>query len=54
MLRRISARYSRGFAAAVVAVAALITAANLGPAARAATLPASPTPPAVSTVHGVR
>jgi hypothetical protein len=29
---RTSARYARGFAAAVVAVAALITAANAGPA----------------------
>ncbi|WP_405880899.1 hypothetical protein OG762_21330 [Streptomyces sp. NBC_01136] len=32
MLRRISARYSRGIGAAVVAVAALVLAANAGPA----------------------
>jgi hypothetical protein len=32
MLRRISARYFRGFGAAVVAVAALVLAANAGPA----------------------
>lgn len=32
MLRRIFARYSRGFGAAVIAVAALVTAANAGPA----------------------
>ncbi|MFF3612560.1 hypothetical protein [Streptomyces sp. NPDC002580] len=32
MLRRISARYSRGFLAAVIAVTALVTAANMGPA----------------------
>ncbi|WP_079102544.1 hypothetical protein [Streptomyces sp. TP-A0356] len=33
---RVSARYARGFAAAVVAVAALIAAANAGPARAAA------------------
>ncbi|MEW2166996.1 hypothetical protein AB0912_28955 [Streptomyces sp. NPDC007084] len=32
MLRRISARYSRGFLAALLAVAALVTVANVGPA----------------------
>ncbi|MFD4412149.1 hypothetical protein ACFVXW_32295 [Streptomyces sp. NPDC058251] len=32
MLRRVFARYSRGFGAAVIAVAALVTAANAGPA----------------------
>lgn len=32
MLRRISARYSRGLGAAVLAVAALVLAANAGPA----------------------
>lgn len=32
MLRRISARYFRGFGAAVIAVAALVLAANAGPA----------------------
>ncbi|MFF0037787.1 hypothetical protein ACFYRG_16390 [Streptomyces mirabilis] len=32
MLRRISARHFRGFGAAVVAVAALVLAANAGPA----------------------
>ncbi|MFD5078823.1 hypothetical protein [Streptomyces sp. NPDC058371] len=32
MLRRISARYFRGLGAAVVTVAALVTAANAGPA----------------------
>jgi hypothetical protein len=37
---RISPRYARGFAAAVVAVAALVTAANAGPARAAAPLPA--------------
>ncbi|MGD1219166.1 MULTISPECIES: hypothetical protein [Streptomyces] len=40
MLRRLFARYSRGFGAAVVAVAALVTAANAGPA-RAAEPPRS-------------
>ncbi|MFI1165032.1 hypothetical protein ACH4UM_15800 [Streptomyces sp. NPDC020801] len=44
---RISARYLRGFGAAVIAVAALITAANAGPA-RAA----DPAPPAQHTVQG--
>ncbi|MCF1506700.1 hypothetical protein [Streptomyces glomeratus] len=43
---RISARYVRGFGAAVVAVAALVTAANAGPA-RAAQ------PEPVRHVHGV-
>ncbi|MGW1745201.1 hypothetical protein ACWCRD_06215 [Streptomyces sp. NPDC002092] len=32
MLRHISERYARGFAAAVIAVAALVLAANAGPA----------------------
>jgi hypothetical protein len=32
VLRRIFARYSRGFLAAVIAVTALVTAANMGPA----------------------
>jgi hypothetical protein len=32
VLRRVFARYSRGFGAAVIAVAALVTAANAGPA----------------------
>ncbi|MFE9765365.1 hypothetical protein ACFYPC_12680 [Streptomyces sp. NPDC005808] len=32
MLRRITTRYSRGFGAAVIAVAALLLAANAGPA----------------------
>ncbi|MEU2737501.1 hypothetical protein ABZ656_19440 [Streptomyces sp. NPDC007095] len=42
MLRRISARYFRGFGAAVVAVAALVLAANAGPARAAeATTPHS-------------
>ncbi|MET7703015.1 MULTISPECIES: hypothetical protein [unclassified Streptomyces] len=53
MLRRISARYSRGLAAAVVAVVALIMAANFGPV-RTATPQAPAPPPAASTVHGVR
>ncbi|MFE1289499.1 hypothetical protein [Streptomyces sp. NPDC058751] len=43
MLRRISARYSRGFLAAVIAVAALVTAANVGPARAAALSPAART-----------
>ncbi|MFF3450739.1 hypothetical protein ACFYXJ_26760 [Streptomyces sp. NPDC002667] len=42
MLRRISARYSRGLLAALVAVAALVTAANIGPARAADQAPASP------------
>ena len=37
---RISARYVRGFGAAVVAVAALVTAANAGPAPTADPTPA--------------
>ncbi|MFE6547953.1 hypothetical protein ACFVHS_06060 [Streptomyces sp. NPDC057746] len=37
---RISPRYARGLAAAVVAVAALITAANTGPARASGPLPA--------------
>ncbi|MET7441013.1 hypothetical protein ACWERY_27010 [Streptomyces sp. NPDC004082] len=45
MLRRLSARHLRGLGAAVVAVAALVTAANAGPA-RADGLPAAP-----HTVH---
>ncbi|MGW3117855.1 hypothetical protein ACWDBW_12045 [Streptomyces sp. NPDC001107] len=40
MLRHISERYARGFAAAVVAVAALVLAANAGPARAADTGPA--------------
>ncbi|MFE2533242.1 hypothetical protein [Streptomyces sp. NPDC059371] len=40
MLRRISARYSRGLLAAVIAVAALVTAANVGPARAADQAPA--------------
>ncbi|MEV8031081.1 hypothetical protein [Streptomyces sp. NPDC086182] len=40
MLRRISARYSRGLLAAVIAVAALVTAANVGPARAAEQAPA--------------
>ncbi|WNM28994.1 hypothetical protein RKE30_00520 [Streptomyces sp. Li-HN-5-11] len=44
---RISARYVRGFGAAVIAVAALITAANAGPA-RAE----DPAPPAQHAVQG--
>ncbi|WP_167455618.1 hypothetical protein [Streptomyces populi] len=43
MLRRISARYSRGFLAAVIAVAALVTAANVGPARAADRSPAAHT-----------
>ncbi|MEY2245828.1 hypothetical protein ACN6K9_000395 [Streptomyces sp. SAS_267] len=43
MLRRISARYSRGFLAAVIAVAALVTAANVGPARAAEAAPAAHT-----------
>lgn len=43
MLRRISARYSRGLLAAVIAVAALVTAANVGPARAAAQAPAART-----------
>ncbi|MEU4085667.1 hypothetical protein [Streptomyces aureus] len=42
MLRRISARYSRGLLAAVIAVAALVTAANIGPARAADGTPAAP------------
>ncbi|MGW7264253.1 hypothetical protein [Streptomyces sp. NPDC054842] len=45
MLRRLSARHVRGFGAALVAVAALVTAANAGPA-RADGRPAAP-----HTVH---
>ncbi len=49
MLRRISARYFRGFGAAVVAVAALVLAANAGPARRRRShRPAPPAP------HGPR
>jgi hypothetical protein len=40
VLRRISARYSRGLLAAVIAVAALVTAANVGPARAAEQAPA--------------
>lgn len=40
MLRRIYARYFRGFSAAVIAVAALVTAANAGPARAAEQHPA--------------
>ncbi|GGN65641.1 hypothetical protein GCM10011579_036280 [Streptomyces albiflavescens] len=40
MLRRIYARYFRGFGAAVIAVAALVTAANAGPARAAEPQPA--------------
>ncbi|WP_406838103.1 hypothetical protein ACICHK_20965 [Streptomyces sp. AHU1] len=43
MLRRISARYSRGLLAAVIAVAALVTAANVGPARAADRAPAAHT-----------
>ncbi|MFD5637029.1 hypothetical protein ACFWJM_23220 [Streptomyces sp. NPDC127077] len=43
MLRRISARYSRGLLAAVIAVAALVTAANVGPARAADQAPAAHT-----------
>ncbi|MCX4989648.1 MULTISPECIES: hypothetical protein [unclassified Streptomyces] len=43
MLRRISARYSRGFLAAVIAVAALVTVANVGPARAAGPAPAAHT-----------
>lgn len=43
MLRRISARYSRGLLAAVIAVAALVTAANVGPARAAEAAPAAHT-----------
>ncbi|MFF2361954.1 hypothetical protein ACFVU0_04370 [Streptomyces sp. NPDC058122] len=43
MLRRISARYSRGLLAAVIAVAALVTAANVGPARAADQAPAART-----------
>ncbi|MFE2300092.1 hypothetical protein ACFXAW_18050 [Streptomyces sp. NPDC059445] len=43
MLRRISARYSRGLLAAVIAVAALVTAANVGPARAADQAPATRT-----------
>ncbi|MFF4347300.1 hypothetical protein [Streptomyces sp. NPDC001530] len=43
MLRRIAARYSRGFGAAVIAVAALVTAANAGPARAAEPHPAAQT-----------
>ncbi|MFI0964216.1 hypothetical protein ACH4S8_22805 [Streptomyces sp. NPDC021080] len=43
MLRRISARYSRGLLAAVIAVAALVTAANVGPARAAEQTPAAHT-----------
>jgi hypothetical protein len=43
MLRRISARYSRGLLAAVIAVAALVTAANIGPARAAEPAPAAHT-----------
>ncbi|MGW2716027.1 hypothetical protein [Streptomyces sp. NPDC001492] len=39
MLRHISERYARGFGAAIVAVAALVLAANAGPAKAADTRP---------------
>ena len=39
MLRHISERYARGFGAALIAVAALILAANAGPARAADTGP---------------
>ncbi|MFK0024128.1 hypothetical protein [Streptomyces sp. NPDC090798] len=48
MLRRISARYFRGFGAAVVAVAALVLAANAGPA-RAAEATTTLQPPTGQT-----
>ncbi|RPF34942.1 hypothetical protein EDD92_4927 [Streptomyces sp. TLI_185] len=40
MLRHISERYARGFGAALVAVAALVLAANAGPAKAADARPA--------------
>lgn len=40
MLRHISERYARGFGAAVIAVAALVLAANAGPARAADPAPA--------------
>ncbi|MCT9008174.1 hypothetical protein [Streptomyces rhizosphaerihabitans] len=43
MLRRIFARYSRGLLAAVIAVAALVTAANIGPARAAEPAPSAHT-----------
>ncbi|MET7982197.1 MULTISPECIES: hypothetical protein [unclassified Streptomyces] len=49
MLRRISARYSRGFLAALFAVAALVTAANIGPAKAAEEAPAAHT--TATTTH---
>ena len=45
---RISARYVRGFGAAVVAVAALVTAAHAGPAPAADPTPAQQVQPARS------
>jgi hypothetical protein len=45
VLRRIFARYSRGFLAAVIAVTALVTAANMGPARAADASPAVHTAP---------
>ncbi|MFJ2828806.1 hypothetical protein ACIPC1_14715 [Streptomyces sp. NPDC087263] len=39
MLRRITTRYSRGFGAAVIAIAALLLAANAGPARAADPVP---------------
>ncbi|MFD9327238.1 hypothetical protein [Streptomyces sp. NPDC060065] len=39
MLRRITVRYSRGFGAAVIAIAALLLAANAGPARAAEPVP---------------
>ncbi|MFF6996179.1 hypothetical protein ACFY93_14710 [Streptomyces sp. NPDC008313] len=41
MLRRIPARYSRGLGAALIAVAALVTAANAGPSGRPPVQPGS-------------
>ena len=49
MLRHISERYARGFGAAVIAVAALVLAANAGPA-RAAD--PAPTGQVQQAVHG--
>jgi hypothetical protein len=56
VLRRLYARYSRGFGAAVIAVAALVLAANTGPARAAEDHPflgtgASSTPVRVAGPH---